>query len=62
MANPQTQAKTLAFALLHEARAAGWVRARIEVKPDFTVSIDAGMIDPESRDDFLSTNLRMGGK
>jgi hypothetical protein len=59
---PQTHAKTTVAALLREARAAGWVRARFEIKPDGSVTIDAGMVDPESRDDFLSPNLRMGGK
>jgi len=26
------------------------------------VTIDAGMIDPESRDDFMNADLRMGKK
>jgi hypothetical protein len=59
---PQTHAKTTVAALMREARAAGWARARFEIKPDGSITIDAGMIDPESRDDFLSANLRMGGK
>lgn len=60
--SPQNQAKTTAAALLREARAAGWARARCEIKPDGSITIDAGMIDLETRDDFLSSNLRMGGK
>lgn len=62
MANPQTQAKTIAAALLHEARAAGWVRAQVEIKPDGCVTIATGMVDHESDDDFLSPILRMGSK
>ena len=60
--SPQSQAKNTVAALMREARAAGWVRARFEIKPDGSVTIDAGMLDPESRDDFFSPNLHMGGK
>jgi hypothetical protein len=59
---PQTHAKTTVAALLRDARAAGWVCARFEIKFDGSIMIDVGMVDPESRDDFLSPNLRMGGK
>lgn len=58
--SPQSIAKQTVVALMREARAAGWVRARFEIKPDGSVTIDAGMTDPDSGDDFLSTDLRMG--
>ncbi|WP_050525517.1 hypothetical protein [Pseudorhodobacter aquimaris] len=60
--SPQNQAKTLAAALMREARAAGWLQARLEVKLDGSVTIDAAMNGPESHDDFLSSDLRMGRK
>lgn len=57
---PITQAKTTAVTLLRETRAAGWLRAKIEIKPDGTISLDAGMTDTPGGDDFLSGDLRMG--
>ena len=60
MSRPITQAKNAVAALIREARAAGWVRAKFEIKPDGSVTIDAGMTDPEGGDDFLGTDLRMG--
>ncbi|WP_323717314.1 hypothetical protein [Paracoccus aminovorans] len=58
--HPVTHAKNIAAALIRETRAAGWVRAKFEIRPDGSVTIDAGMTDPEGGDDFLSTDLRMG--
>lgn len=60
MASPQAQARQTMAALLREARAAGWARVRGEIKPDGSVTVDAGMIDPDSDDDFLNSDLRMG--
>ena len=57
---PTTQAKSTVAALLRDARAAGWMRARIEIKPDGSITVDAGMTDPEGGDDFLNSDLRMG--
>lgn len=47
-------------ALIREARAAGWARVKGEIKPDGSVTVDAGMVDPGTADDFLSGDLRMG--
>lgn len=58
--SPQASAKNLATALLHEARAAGWARAKLEVRPDGSVIVDAGMVDLNGDDDFMSRDLRMG--
>lgn len=60
MASPQVQARQTMAALLREARAAGWARVKGEIKPDGSVTVDAGMIDPDSDDDFLNSDLRMG--
>ncbi|WP_424990643.1 hypothetical protein [Fluviibacterium sp. S390] len=57
---PQTLARQNAVALIQAARAAGWVRARFELKPDGTTVIDASMADPDGPDDFLASDLRMG--
>lgn len=57
---PYTAAKQTISALLRDARDAGWSRARFEIKPDGSVTIDAGMIDAEPIDDFLDAELRMG--
>lgn len=62
MASPQAQAKAIAAALMREARAAGWTRARFELRPDGSVTVDATMAEPETRDDFLNAELRMGKK
>lgn len=58
--SPQTNAKNTVAALMREARAAGWVRARFEIKPDGSVTVDAGMVDSDAADDFLNSDLRMG--
>lgn len=58
--NPVTQAKSIAATLIRETRAAGWVRAKFEIRPDGSVTVDAGMTDPEGGDDFLTSDLRMG--
>ncbi|QOL81090.1 hypothetical protein [Pseudooceanicola spongiae] len=58
--SPQTQAKNTVAALIREARAAGWVRARFEIRPDGSVTVEANMIDQEGGDDFLESELRMG--
>ena len=58
--SPQTNAKNTVAALMREARAAGWVRARFEIRPDGSVTVDAGMVDPDAADDFLNSDLRMG--
>lgn len=55
-----TIAKNTVAALMREAREAGWVRARFEIKPDGSVTVDAGMVDPDAADDFLNSDLRMG--
>ncbi|OSP55499.1 hypothetical protein BV911_07630 [Pseudoruegeria sp. SK021] len=62
MATPSSQAsaKNLAMTLLREARAAGWARAKLEVRPDGSVTVDAGMTDLNGDDDFMSRDLRMG--
>ncbi len=57
---PYTAARQAVSALLREARDAGWVRARFEIKPDGSVIVDAGMADPEAGGEFLSNDLRMG--
>lgn len=57
---PQTAAKQTVVALLREAREAGWLRAKFEIKPDGSVTVDAAMSDPDAADDFLSSDLRMG--
>ncbi|TMV82433.1 hypothetical protein FGG78_24160 [Thioclava sp. BHET1] len=57
---PHTNAKNTAIALLREARAIGWARAKVEIKPDGSVTVDTGMIVTEDGDDFLKGNLRMG--
>lgn len=57
---PVTQAKNIVASLLRDARDAGWARAKFEIKPDGTISLDAGMTDPEGGDDFLNGDLRMG--
>jgi len=56
----QSKAKLVVTTLLREARAAGWVRAKFEIKPDGSVTVDAAMIDPSGPDDFLASDLRMG--
>ncbi|WP_076531728.1 hypothetical protein [Roseovarius nanhaiticus] len=56
---PQTAAKRAVAALLRETREAGWVRAKFEIKPDGSVTIDAAMSDAEPLDDFLENDLRM---
>lgn len=62
MASPQAQAKQAAMAIIEAARSAGWTRARLEVKPDGSYSIDTQMGGSDDDDDFLSGDLRMGGK
>jgi hypothetical protein len=47
-------------ALIREARSAGWARVKGEIKPDGSVTVDAGMVDPDATDDFLASDLRMG--
>jgi hypothetical protein len=47
-------------ALIREARSAGWARVKGEIKPDGSVTVDAGMVDPDAADDFLASDLRMG--
>lgn len=56
----QTRAKQAVSSLLRDARDAGWVRAKFEIKPDGSVTVEAGMLDPAETDDFLGKNLRMG--
>lgn len=58
--SPHAKATNTARALIREARAAGWDRAKIEIKQDGSVIVDAGMADPEGADDFLNSDLRMG--
>ncbi len=54
-----TKARQAASQFIREAREAGWLRAKLEIKPDGSVTVDAGMVDPEAADDFLSSDLRM---
>jgi len=56
----QTKAKQAVSSLLKDARDAGWSRAKFELKPDGSVTVDAGMGDPSGTDDFLESDLRMG--
>lgn len=56
----QTKAKQAVSTLLRDARDAGWSRAKFEMKPDGSVTVDAVMAEPDGGDDFLSTDLRMG--
>lgn len=56
----QTKAKQAVSSLLKDARDAGWSRAKFELKPDGSVTVDAGMGDPPGADDFLESDLRMG--
>lgn len=60
MTSPHTIAKQTVLALIREAREAGWVRAKFEIRPDGSVTIDAGMTDGEAADEFLAPELRMG--
>jgi len=57
---PQTQAKKNAVALIQAARDAGWRRAKFEIRPDGSVTVDAGMAEIEGGDEFLDSDLRMG--
>lgn len=57
--SPQTNARNTLAALLREARGSGWARAKGEIKPDGTVTVDVAMIELGD-DDFLSGSLRMG--
>ena len=58
---PHTFAKQTASALIRETREAGWLRAKFEIKPDGSVTVDAGMTEQNDEDDdnFLSGDLRM---
>lgn len=47
-------------ALLAAAREAGWARVKGEIKPDGSVTVDAGMSEPDAADEFLNSDLRMG--
>jgi len=60
MDSPQTVARKTMAALIREARAAGWARVKGEIKPDGSVTVDAGMVDPDTGGDFLNGDLRMG--
>ncbi|MEM1299535.1 MAG: hypothetical protein AAGH68_09670 [Pseudomonadota bacterium] len=57
--SPQTNAKNTAAALLQAARDAGRARPKFEIKPDGSITLDAGMHEGEDDDDFLSADLRM---
>ena len=58
--SPQTVARQTMAALIREARDAGWARVKGEIKPDGSVTVDAGMVDVDMADDFLASDLRMG--
>lgn len=60
--NPHTVARQTMAALIQAARAAGWARVKGEIRPDGSVTVDAGMVENETGDDFLNVDLRMGGK
>jgi len=56
----QTKAKQTVASLLRDARDAGWKRAKFELKPDGSVTVDAAMAEEDGGDDFLNCNLRIG--
>lgn len=58
--SPQSNARQTASVLLRDARTAGWLRVKCEIKPDGSVMMEVGMNNPESDDDFLENDLRMG--
>lgn len=60
-ASPHSVQRKTAATLLAAARNAGWARVTFNLRPDGSVTIDAGMVDDETRDDFDSANLKMGG-
>ena len=60
MPSPQTVARQTMSVLIREARAAGWARAKAEIKPDGSLTLDVGMVDPDTEDDFLTSDMRMG--
>ncbi len=60
MASTQSIAKQTVVALIRETRQAGWARAKFEIKPDGSVTVNAGMSEHDGGDDFLSDDLRMG--
>jgi hypothetical protein len=59
MATPETNARNIAAALIREARTAGWARVQAKISTDYSVTIDASMVDPDDADDFLGDDLRM---
>lgn len=52
--SPQAYAKSVASALMREARQAGWVQAKVEIKPDGSVTVLAAMLDQDQADDSLA--------
>ncbi|WP_417607247.1 hypothetical protein [Primorskyibacter flagellatus] len=60
MASPQSNAKQTVAALIREAREAGWLRAKFEIKPDSSVTVDVAMSETEEMEGFLDSDLRMG--
>lgn len=60
ISNPQTNARNTMAALLLAARDAGWARITGEIRPDGSVTVDAGMDKPQKDEDFFDSNLRMG--
>ncbi len=60
MPSSQTIAGRTMASLIREARSAGWARVKGEIKPDGSLILDAGMVDPDTEDDFLASDLRMG--
>jgi hypothetical protein len=58
--NPHTLANNSVKAAIRDTRSAGWRWVKVEIRPDHTVCINAGMSDAESNDDFLDSDLRMG--
>lgn len=60
MPKPQATDRRTIAEILDAARRAGWARAKVEWKPDGSVTVDAGMTEADTDDDFLSSDLRMG--
>ncbi|MCV6595959.1 MAG: hypothetical protein OIF40_02580 [Mangrovicoccus sp.] len=55
----RSKAKQVVSALISEARKAGWLRAKFEIRPDGSVTIEAAMTEDLDEDDFFFADLRM---
>ncbi|SCZ53970.1 hypothetical protein SAMN04488118_102220 [Epibacterium ulvae] len=54
-----SKAKQVVSLLISEARKAGWLHARFEIRPDGSVTVEAGMREHVGADDFFVEDLRM---